>query len=549
MLQTLQPSTENKECVYNINEGYQPVITFEDIVDYQLRQGLGTSLEFLISQQAARQLQEITLDSVWIQDAREENAYFVSLDLGACVRTSVQKIIRRGQTVQICFSPMSEDRQEHGPHQQTGEVVWNDEVDHGGTHLLYVRLRQGHQVCTCKSWDSDAVRTKVYLKVQLPHTTYKNHLKAITSLTRSASGSDVKDSDEDKYTTARMLAHQQDAYEIVRKQEPRATSVNQDEVFNGLKNQETKVDFKELLLGENCSSITDIDYTRGLQPEEINNGLATLTVAQRTDLLACTRRIPNGLLLTTGGPLSGKTTVLVALVELRLKAGDVVDGFATSNATVNNYFNYTRSSTGAQRKLLVRLFPLNMKTEWLEEADLSNVNQMLLDSQSDDGKYIFNGSAAHTILQVANLCETDNRTLLDMHARHPELIAHFKYPAHSQERRRIDRKELYRKVMLDIMSHAVMLFCTTAVAGERFAEEFKLRCKLVTLDEAGGSQESEVLVIWDRKSPLILSRNIKQRPLPSLLEPVKDENKNWMNPLSPQLTWSLPWRLYEVGWA
>jgi hypothetical protein len=185
----------------------------------------------------------------------------------------------------------------------------------------------------------------------------------------------------------------------------------------------------------------------------------------------------------------------------------------------------------------------------LEEADLSSVNQMLLDSQSDDGKYIFNGSVAHTILQVANLCETDNRTLLDMHARHPELIAHFKYPAHSQERRRIDRKELYRKGILDIMSHADMLLCTTAVAGERFAEESKLRCNLVTLDEAGCSQESEVLVIWDRKSPLILSRNIKQRPLPSLLEPVKDENKNWMNPLSPQLTWSLPWRLHEVGWA
>ncbi|EPE32156.1 P-loop containing nucleoside triphosphate hydrolase [Glarea lozoyensis ATCC 20868] len=271
------------------------------------------------------------------------------------------------------------------------------------------------------------------------------------------------------------------------------------------------------------------DCRRGIPDENYNLATRELTPTQRRELDMIVTEVPNGILLITGGPGFGKTTAVVALVNLHLLSGKLLYGLASANSAVDNFHERTLKGT-AGTKRLQRVYTESHEIRWLEDLDASNFHSLpTLKEFPSDPQAIYRGSLSQTVLQIAGVIPTEEDWLLELRGEHPDLVAFLQTPVAQRDHvvdARQGRQTWYKNIFAAILGKVDMVFCTTTCSGERFLRDFNKKVKCHVFDEAASTG----------------TRNI------NILERTRAKNGERINKLAPEAGLPMMERLYKDGW-
>ena len=542
---------------------YERVEIFESYTDYSIRHGIGTVLDILGTSELTQQLRNKPVPSTWFVSPAKKNSFLVSAELGDS-NSAASIILTESEDLQVCPAPWTQigaiTPANRDPGGYVAKVIPTEEIAHVGTHLFQVDFGEDTPaINVITTWTSDAPVLPVYLKINDSDKTARARLLAITSLEppNTGLGRRRQVSDANQMDDA-LLEYRQ---EVAEAQDEQNGGSHSGPVSTSFSLEDKNKDLRDLLVGGSALRLNMVNFILGLNQKQLNQLREFLTPHQAVEFISFIREVPKGLLIISGPPGSGKTTAGVAASGTRLLANEAVLGVASANSATTNYHLRMQKSPFAKGKLLQRLYPIGVEARWLSKADPDTVESMLRGLPSSgtqlskrQKRYIFDGSAAHTVLKMVGVCPTDNPVLLELGKQHQELGELLRLPADSAKRMHetpeiaIYRQLLYKNALIDLMGKIDMLFCTSTVGADSIAKVFRARASMITFDEAAAAQEAEVLMVWDGHQALVLAGDPTQLRPVVMSEKLRDGQGRNINPLALQLKNSLMARLIQRGW-
>jgi GTPase SAR1 family protein len=225
---------------------------------------------------------------------------------------------------------------------------------------------------------------------------------------------------------------------------------------------------------------------------------------QQSEILQIARSFYCGNLIITGAGGTGKTTVVLQLIEAAiLKKERPIIGSANNKAT-NNIAERAQAERVDNNRLFVRFYADHLETAVMRRFKPSTPGQVPQSSSSkrQSDNFCWNLSLAKRILELCSIIPTSNEKILKLRETDSqvwdEMASVIRTPVHERsddQKNFIRTRTKYARVaILDI---ADTVFTTPIATTSKWMRSYMRSTRLAIIDEAGATTMADVFLMWD----------------------------------------------------